>query len=507
MNAMKGLLLGTAAGLFAVASAQAADLPVKAKPVEYVKVCSLYGAGFFYVPGTDTCLKIGMYIRGEHSYGRGGSTAPPGYALSSPNSLMTRDATNFYQYRARILLTTDWRTQTDYGVLRAYAAIQAQNSTGDAATTGVAGITRAFIQFAGFTVGHAVSYYDFFNGADYGYAPSIWGASTGVNGTDIIAYTWQLGNGWSVSIDAEDSGPNSGSGRRKNVVNASSTTPNFAFGATGPTGAGQTQANWVPDFAGNIRVDQAWGSAQLSGALHNMNASYYNGAVGATAPAANTSTIFGHPGSTWGWAVQGGVRFLNVFQPKNRFETSAYYCDGATAYCVSTPVAFLFGSGNSVGGGFATDGVFLNGGGIEKTQSWGFQAAYEHFWNAQWRTSVVGGYTEINYSDTARNMICGLTPGSVNQYNFAFAGGAAAGCQPSFSQTSVSTRTAWNPHPTLEIGLDLIWYRINSAHSGIINLGTAGTVNAAGSRPTGPYTVEDQDGLVAILRVQKTVLP
>ncbi|MGZ5867803.1 MAG: porin, partial [Xanthobacteraceae bacterium] len=61
MTAMKGLLLGTAAGLFAVASAQAADLPVKAKPVEYVKVCSLYGAGFFYVPGTDTCLKIGMY--------------------------------------------------------------------------------------------------------------------------------------------------------------------------------------------------------------------------------------------------------------------------------------------------------------------------------------------------------------------------------------------------------------------------------------------------------------
>ena len=59
MTKMKGLLLGTAAGLLTVASAQAADLPVKAKPVEYVKVCSLYGAGFFYVPGTDTCLKIG----------------------------------------------------------------------------------------------------------------------------------------------------------------------------------------------------------------------------------------------------------------------------------------------------------------------------------------------------------------------------------------------------------------------------------------------------------------
>ena len=116
---------------------------------------------------------------------------------------------------------------------------------------------------------------------------------------------------------------------------------------------------------------------------------------------ARPPTIWGHPGQTWGWAVQGGFRLLNFLQPKNRFEASAYYCDGATAYCVSTPVSFMFGSGNEVAGGFATDGVFINGSGIEKTQSWGFQVAYEHFWNAQWRTAVVGGYTEVNYSDTA----------------------------------------------------------------------------------------------------------
>ena len=63
MRMIKSLLLGSAAGLVAVAGAQAADLPVKAKPVEYVKVCSLYGAGFWYVPGTDTCLKVGSYVR------------------------------------------------------------------------------------------------------------------------------------------------------------------------------------------------------------------------------------------------------------------------------------------------------------------------------------------------------------------------------------------------------------------------------------------------------------
>ena len=72
MKMVKSLLLGSAAGLVALTGAQAADLPVKAKPVEYVKVCSLYGAGFYYIPGTDTCIRIGGHIRAEvHVNSRG----------------------------------------------------------------------------------------------------------------------------------------------------------------------------------------------------------------------------------------------------------------------------------------------------------------------------------------------------------------------------------------------------------------------------------------------------
>ncbi|MDE2071145.1 MAG: porin [Patescibacteria group bacterium] len=58
MKMVKSLLLGTAAGLVATAGAYAADLPVKAKPVQYVKVSSLYGTGFYYIPGADTVLKL-----------------------------------------------------------------------------------------------------------------------------------------------------------------------------------------------------------------------------------------------------------------------------------------------------------------------------------------------------------------------------------------------------------------------------------------------------------------
>ena len=71
MKMVKSLILGSAAGLIAVSGAQAADLPVKAKAVEYVRICSLYGAGFFYIPGTDTCIKLGGYLRVDTTFNGG----------------------------------------------------------------------------------------------------------------------------------------------------------------------------------------------------------------------------------------------------------------------------------------------------------------------------------------------------------------------------------------------------------------------------------------------------
>src|SRR5580704_4159381 len=76
MKTYKALILGSAAGLLAVGGAQAADLPMKAKAVEYVKICSLYGAGFYYIPGTDTCIRIGGAIRLDTSFGGGLYDAP-----------------------------------------------------------------------------------------------------------------------------------------------------------------------------------------------------------------------------------------------------------------------------------------------------------------------------------------------------------------------------------------------------------------------------------------------
>ena len=115
MKMVKSLILGSAAGLIAVSGAQAADLPVKAKAVEYVRICSLYGAGFFYIPGTDTCIKLGGYLRVDTTF-NGGVYGQPFYAATAARAT----ATAITSSRSRMALTVDTRTATEYGVVRTF---------------------------------------------------------------------------------------------------------------------------------------------------------------------------------------------------------------------------------------------------------------------------------------------------------------------------------------------------------------------------------------------------
>ena len=116
---LKSLLLGAAAGLVATAGAQAADLPVKAKPVEYVKVCSAYGAGFYYIPGTDICLRVGGYVWSEFEVNaRGAAPQLNGTGLNRDRS------DNWNSWRVRNVMIFDARTNTEYGTLRSYFSVR-----------------------------------------------------------------------------------------------------------------------------------------------------------------------------------------------------------------------------------------------------------------------------------------------------------------------------------------------------------------------------------------------
>ncbi|MCJ2020404.1 porin, partial [Methylobacterium sp. E-065] len=110
--------LGAAAALAAVGAAHAADRPVKkAVPSGYVRVCSACGAGFFYIPGTDTCLRVSGRARFEG-----------GYQTSYTRQAGAAGDTSGYHGRMRINL--DARTQTAYGTLRAFTRLDAGARTG-----------------------------------------------------------------------------------------------------------------------------------------------------------------------------------------------------------------------------------------------------------------------------------------------------------------------------------------------------------------------------------------
>src|SRR6266852_5171962 len=169
MRPVKRVLLGSAAGVFAVAGAQAADLAVKAKPVEYVKVCSLYGAGFWYVPGTDTCIKIGAFVKLQTAYNanQGGPSMMGVAANGSGDNGGRHDRVDSspFSFNNRAAVSFDMRTQTEYGTLRSYfdAFFQTQSAANAAQLSSISlGNTRAFVQFAGFTIGRMRSFFDLY---------------------------------------------------------------------------------------------------------------------------------------------------------------------------------------------------------------------------------------------------------------------------------------------------------------------------------------------------------
>src|SRR5580658_7212918 len=158
MTLMKSILLGSAAGIVAVASAQAADLPTrKAAPAEYVKICNVGGMAGFVIPGSDTCLKIGGYITAHFSAGNiengfswtGSSGATIGVPAGSPvgtpaavttaaapvlrGAALTESASNLRSdigFFTRANVSLDTRTNTAYGVLRGYVELQIDTGNG-----------------------------------------------------------------------------------------------------------------------------------------------------------------------------------------------------------------------------------------------------------------------------------------------------------------------------------------------------------------------------------------
>jgi len=242
MKINRSLLLGSAAGFVAVTGAQAADLPVKARPVEYVKICTLYGEGYYYIPGTDTCLKFGGYIRADYGWNASGGRTP---AYSGTQGAQDRTVSR-YSTRHRANVQMDTRTQTSYGTLRTFTSLHFQNEDGVFSFNNA----RAFIQWAGFTFGHAQSFSDTWGVTDsWHYLQQQNNSDTGANGTNLIAYTWELGNGFSFTVGADER-------RTKALTNLTKSNAITVGAEPGNSFAGE---RW-PDLNVSFKVDQSFPS-------------------------------------------------------------------------------------------------------------------------------------------------------------------------------------------------------------------------------------------------------
>ena len=498
MKMGKSLLLGSAAGLVAIAGAQGADLPLKAKPVEYVKVCSLYGVGFYYIPGTDMCIKIGGWVRAEYAYGANGN-----FAWGWANANVNNRTTNNSVWRARGYITADARSQTDYGTVRGYLAVGlSTNSTGADNAGNTFSANRAFIQWAGFTFGLSQSFFDFYSSPATSYWGSFPGSDTGDGGWMVAGYTAQFGNGFSGTIAAEM--------RRTTQIVYEFFAGGTAFGWI-PPGASGFPGSYggfqVPDIVGNLRVDHAWGSAQVMVALHQLNSLYYSSGIFAPGATLGSGTPgSGHPDDKWGFAIGGGIKLNTPMIGRGDYlQAQVNYTQGALRYIFHTPNSNWgkvagrnegFGELNdAIFGGTAIDGAAT---GLELTSAWSVNAAYEHFWNPRWRSSLYGGYAAVNYNSSANAMLCHVEGAGTGGGTTAV---ASTGCDNDWSTWWIGSRTQWNVSKDFYMGFDVLYSKLNSASlpGGIIPNSNIGIGSAT--------TVSDVDNWQFRFRVHRDFYP
>ncbi|RUV22486.1 MAG: porin [Mesorhizobium sp.] len=229
---IKSLLLGSAAALIAVSGARAADAVVVAEPepAEYVKICDVYGAGYFYIPGTETCLRIGGYIRYDIGGGDLGS-----FDGAKAADHQDGDDHNTWLKNTRFTLKTWTGQETELGTLKTYT--ETRFNFGDdnafedvnAAHNRDVSLNFAWIQLGGLRVGKDESAFDTF----VGYAGNVIQDTLVPYGdfdTNVVQYYFDAGNGFSAVVSLEEGNAN------------------------------DTIDSYVPHVVGGVKYTQGWGA-------------------------------------------------------------------------------------------------------------------------------------------------------------------------------------------------------------------------------------------------------
>jgi hypothetical protein len=277
---MKTLLLGSAAAFaFAAGSAQAADLSV-AEPVDYVRVCDAFGTGYYYIPGTDTCLRIGGFVRFELRF-------------SDDDYEVAPDDEHFesYKFWTRANFQIEARSQTDWGPLIGYMEFETDIKASNGTYNSSPEVQEAFLSIGPLTAGLKQSAYDFgggytMSGLDDGYGD---GTAITDNKLNQVQLAWAM-NGFGIILAVEDQ-----QARAQDW---------YDWGS---------YAGSMPDLVAAITGE--WGnvSAKLAFLYADNN---------------NT------PDSTWG--VQGGVEVTNLFNGSDKAVLVVGHIDNAWGNTVTS---------------------------------------------------------------------------------------------------------------------------------------------------------------------------
>jgi len=369
---MKTVLLGAAAGLMTVGAAQAADLPMtKAEAVEYVKVCTEFGEGFFYIPGTDTCLRIGGEIRADYRFFDTSFDKDAG-GISHNN-----DA---YDFSTEGRMKFDARTQTEYGLLRSYFQVNIRqgNNEGAGDHSYNLSVDKAFIQLGGLTAGFAHTFFGIYDN-DYGdtiFAPYFTSSST----VNLLAYTATFGGGFSATLSIEDGGEH---------TNQLIAPPGDGFENAGHFTTAFVGKR-VPDIVGVLRVDQSWGEAAVFAAAHQTE--FFD-----------VDTVGIHtPGSEWGWAAGAGGAVKLPFLAGAHIALEGVYADGASNY---------------VGGpGDAADYVYSFNGATDHGKGWSLTGEFGVDVSPALNVTAFGSYVSWDNGEAAQDTVFYVNGGEFKEW-------------------------------------------------------------------------------------------
>ena len=241
-------LLSTAAALLTISAARAADVVVaEPEPVEYVRVCDAYGEGYFYIPGTETCMRISGYVRADIT---GGDNV---YARKRGD--IDRDT---YAWLTRATLRFHTASETELGTLRTFVELRSQWDDGHDTNGGQ--LRFAFIELGGIRVGLDESIFNHWTGYYGNVINDDILSPMAYKRTNVISYTFNAGNGFSAILGVEqgnDDADDYGYKYANDYVN-------------NPDGKGHKLSgkidDYTPNVVGGLKFVQGWGGVSVVGA-------------------------------------------------------------------------------------------------------------------------------------------------------------------------------------------------------------------------------------------------